>query len=266
MQVARYTLAAALFAEIALLPLTTPRSATVSELREQLAAGDVTAVFFDERVGPAASAYVAPTIRYSEEGTPRPAVTWQTGPLQTWTARRDGPAVDWSPPATDMPGMSPDRSPDMSSDMSSDWSRMTEDSTGLETQLGSAVRQAGFAEPSFDRPPLESFASWLRLAWWVVVAVVVFGTQPRCATRWATFWRTLMPLNAGAWSTVLREAPWNSSAAAEPAPLAHSRQDPDPRPTGGPAFCWLVLSSILVGAAWPFVIGGLQAGLDRLLG
>lgn len=41
-----HLLAAAPFAQIALLPLTTPRVGTISQLDERLASGEVTAVFF----------------------------------------------------------------------------------------------------------------------------------------------------------------------------------------------------------------------------
>ena len=61
----------------------------------------------------------------------------------------------------------------------------------------------------------------------------VLGRQPRRATRWATFWRVLLPLNTGARSIVLREAPWNPVTEAEPEPLPHGKAHHDPRPTGG---------------------------------
>ena len=62
-------------AQIALLPLTTPRAASVDQLREQLAAGEVTAVFFGDRVDPASSGRVAPVTHGLSVAANRPALT-----------------------------------------------------------------------------------------------------------------------------------------------------------------------------------------------
>jgi len=244
-----------------LLPLTTPRPASLGLLREDLAAGEVTAVFFDARANPRDTARLTPVTRgASEEPFARPTVTWQTGPLQTWTAPRDGAAAEWT--ASEVGRVDPARA----------WATYTGerrpdgDPTALEQWIRTAVRAAGVPEQQSFRPLLEVIANWLAVDWWIVAAMVVVGPQPRCATRWASFWRVLMPLNAGAWSILLREAPWNLRTSAEPQPLPHGRLAADPRPTGGQAFLCFVLSSVAVGAAWPLVINALQLGVDRLLG
>ena len=74
-QGARYALAGALFAQIALLPLTTPRAVSIDRLREQLTAGEVTAVFFGDRVDPASSGRVAPVTHGLSVAANRPALT-----------------------------------------------------------------------------------------------------------------------------------------------------------------------------------------------
>ena len=74
-----------------------------------------------------------------------------------------------------------------------------------------------------------------------------------------------MPLNTGAWLILLREAPWNLRASAAPEPVPHRKQPDDRRQTGVPAFGWFLVTTVMVSAAWPVVIGALQLGLDRLL-
>ena len=173
---------------------------------------------------------MAPVTHGLSAAATRPAVTWQTGPLRTWTAPIDS------------------------------------ESSALRRQLESAGDRAGVPPQEASRPPLELFSNWLNAAWWLVLAMAVFGPRPRFATRWGAFWRVLMPLNTGAWLILLREAPWNLRAAAAPEPSPHKKRPGDQRLTGWPASVWFAVTSVLVLATWPMVITALQSALDGLLG
>lgn len=89
---------------------------------------------------------------------------------------------------------------------------------------------------------------------WVVLVLVgalTFGPQPRRATRWAWFWRFLLPCNAGLVWWLLREVPWSTEMARLPEPpLPYLRLPWDVRTRAGAALVMLALASVLVAAVF----------------
>lgn len=78
---------------------------------------------------------------------------------------------------------------------------------------------------------------------------MLFGGQPRLATRWATFWLLLTPMNIGMVRTLVREAPWSAKMRAWPEPPPHRWMPQDQRLTGGRAFVLMLLSYFAVDLA-----------------
>ena len=84
----------------------------------------------------------------------------------------------------------------------------------------------------------------------LLLLVVLFRAgQPRTATRWATFWLLLAPLNLGMLRTLVREAPWSAEMRAWPEPPPHRMMPLDRRLTGGHAFLQLLLCYFVVAVA-----------------
>jgi hypothetical protein len=85
------------------------------------------------------------------------------------------------------------------------------------------------------------------LAGVLLILVMIGAPQPRRATKWAWFWLLLVPggLTQLAWLAV--EAPWSERANRQPEPLPHKVQPADGRLTGGRAFLVSVLLSVLIG-------------------
>jgi hypothetical protein len=86
----------------------------------------------------------------------------------------------------------------------------------------------------------------LAVVFMILLATLIMGGQPRRATKWASFWLLLLPLNAGMILTLIREAPWSRRARELPEPLPHKLQPADERTTGGRAFLLVLLACALV--------------------
>lgn len=80
----------------------------------------------------------------------------------------------------------------------------------------------------------------------LLLVVLLLGGQPRRATRWATFWLLLTPMNLGMLRTLVREAPWSGAMRAWPEPPPHRMMPIDARMTDGSAFVMMLLSYIPV--------------------
>lgn len=79
----------------------------------------------------------------------------------------------------------------------------------------------------------------------LLLVLLVFGPQPRRATKWGWFWLLLLPWGAGAGLLLAREAPWSPAACAEDEPFP-KRAKRGVRASGGTGFGVLVAVSAAV--------------------
>jgi hypothetical protein len=94
------------------------------------------------------------------------------------------------------------------------------------------------------------------LAVFLLLLLVLFRAgQPRLATRWATFWLLLAPLNIGMLRVLIRESPWSPEIRAWPEPPPHKLMPDDRRLTGGGGFLQMLFCYLGV----QLVIGALAA-------
>jgi hypothetical protein len=80
----------------------------------------------------------------------------------------------------------------------------------------------------------------------LLLFVMLRGGQPRLATRWATFWLLLAPLNIGMLRVLVRESPWSPEIRAWPEPPPHKLMSDDRRLTGGGGFLQMLLCYLCV--------------------
>lgn len=189
-----------------------PRSASVADLRRDLASGTVTSLAVD---GAGTGGRFTPYTwsRMSYGGSTSTAVLWHPG--------------GWRPSVVVLPN------------------RVDRD--GVPTGLPTIQRRAEAAGVRMTYGSLD-VASREQRTFPVVIlgllATLVIGQQPRRATRWAWLW--LLPWNVGLVWWVLREHPWSERMrlTAQP-PRPRERRPGDLRTRAGPALTMLALGSVL---------------------
>jgi len=205
LDVVRWLLVGALLVDLVLGLVTVPRQADLGELQRDLAAGRVESL-----------SVVTPSDLRSTRvlaGWPPPSdnetsVLWRVGSLGYRNA--------------DLPG---DATPDQLPDVVAEADSTIPDAVGHDLPL---------------RWPGLGAAVLL-----ILLLTLAAGRQTRRATRWACFWIALMPLSAGLFWLLLREAPWSRAARVLPVPAPHRFQPGDTRLTGGHALGWLVLACLV---------------------
>ena len=113
---------------------------------------------------------------------------------------------------------------------------------GVET---SALQGELRAVPDIEDDLLMRWTSAGALTHVLLVLVLLYGPQPRRATKWAWFWLTFLPFDAGLLALLLRDAPWSRRATAVQEPLGHRVQPDDHRLTGGRALLLAVALGLL---------------------
>lgn len=109
----------------------------------------------------------------------------------------------------------------------------------------SALQDELRAVPDVEDDLLMRWTSAGALTHVLLVLVLLYGPQPRRATKWAWFWLTFLPFDAGLLALLLRDAPWSRRATAVQEPLGHRVQPDDHRLTGGRALLLAVALGLL---------------------
>jgi hypothetical protein len=196
-----------------------PRTSSLAGLRQDLQAGRVRSVTFVEGTELRAMRLVRGGLIRDRSTS---IVLWRTGALTYRTAPMDA--------AGDGSGTGQD-----------------DTTAAVRTRVAAEAHSAGV--PVRSDPGVDLLLRWPQTAFLVFLVVLLTmlrAGQPRRATRWATFWLLLLPLNAGLILTLVREAPWSSRARAMPEPLPHRMEPNDRRTTGGHALLLMLIASALV--------------------
>jgi hypothetical protein len=216
----RWLLVALLVADVAAGLLTQPRQSFLSELRADLTAGKVRSI----------------TFAYHDEV--RPLLVSDGG----FHSADRGPLVLWRVGAVDY------RVADLSDGvpflLSGSDSQPGE--AGLRAQISRVAGQRGVPLYQGGHDLLLRFPQVELLVFLLLMVVLFLGGQPRLATRWATFWLLLTPMNLGMLRTLVGEAPWSAAMRGWPEPPPHRMMPLDARLTGGPAFLIMLLSHLAV--------------------
>jgi hypothetical protein len=89
--------------------------------------------------------------------------------------------------------------------------------------IAAKARSLGVVAPEIVRPgelPLDGIG-WLPPAVTVLmIAILIFGPQPRRTTKWGALWAYTAPLNLGIFWALLRDSPWNERMNRLPEPSA----------------------------------------------
>jgi hypothetical protein len=218
--VIRWLLVAVLVLDVAAGLVAQPRESFVDQLHHELTTGKVRSVTFVERDDLRFLILSTGRFRSDEIG---PAVLWRVGPVDYRIANlRDG-------------------SPFL---LGSGDSQPGEDQ--LRRQISRVAAEQGVPVHSGGRDLLLRFPQIGSAICLLLLVVLLFGGQPRLATRWATFWLLLTPMNIGLVRTLVREAPWSAEMRAWPEPPAHRSMPADQRLTGGRAFVLMLLAYFAV--------------------
>jgi hypothetical protein len=221
--VIRWLLVAVLVVDVAAGLVAQPRESFLHDLHHELTAGTVRSVTFVEHDDLRFLILSTGRFRSDEIG---PAVLWRVGPVDYRIANlRNG-------------------SPFL---LSGGDSQPGEDQ--LRRQISRVAGEHGVPVHSGGRDLLLRFPQTGSAVCLLLLVVLLFGGQPRLATRWATFWLLLTPMNIGMVRTLVREAPWSAEMRAWPEPPPHRWMPHDQRLTGGRAFILMLLSYFAVDVA-----------------
>jgi hypothetical protein len=221
--IVRWLLVAVLVLDAAAGLLAQPRRSELADLHDDLAAGKVRSIAFVDYDQVRYFRLTYGAFRPEDDG---PVVLWRVGAVDYRVAQlRNSPpfigAEDGTEPVDNQ----------------------------LQSQISRAARtqhvpiQAGVPDLLFRFPQVGLFVFLLLLL------VMLRGGQPRLATRWATFWLLLSPMNIGMLRILIREAPWSPEMRAWPEPSPHRLMPDDRRLTGGGGFVQMLFCYISVGLA-----------------
>jgi hypothetical protein len=218
--VLRWFLVALLVADAAAGLVTQPRQSVVSDLQQDLAAGKVRSITFADHDELRPLALSEGRFHSADVG---PLVLWRVGAVDYRVAnlRNSGPFLIGGD--NPLPG-----------------------EAGLQSQIFRLARAQNVPVHSGGHDLLLRFPQVGMLVFLLLLVVLLRGAQPRRATRWATFWLLLTPMNLGMLRTLVLEAPWSAAMRRWPEPPPHRLMPIDARMTGGAAFLIMLLSYIPV--------------------
>lgn len=219
-EVIRWLLVAVLVVDAAAGLLSQPRQSLLTDLHHDLTSGKVRSVTFVDHDELRFLALSEGRFHSADAG---PLVLWRVGALDYRVA-----SLRNSPPFLAGDG----------------------DSQPGESRLRSQIsRVAGAQRVPVHSPGQDLLLRFPQLGlvvFLLLVLVMFLGGQPRLATRWATFWLLLSPMNIGSLRILIREAPWSAEMRAWPEPPPHRLLPLDRRLTGGGAFLQLLLAYFVV--------------------
>jgi hypothetical protein len=223
--VIRWLLVAVLVLDAAAGLLAQPRRSTLTDLHDDLAAGNVRSVTFTDHDQVRFFRLVEGAFRSGDAG---PVVLWRVGAIDYRVAElRNSP-----PFVGDEDGPNPVENQ-------------------LRSQIGRAARAQHVPIQTGGHDLLLAFPQVGLLVFLLLLLVMLRGGQPRLATRWATFWLLLSPMNIGMVRILIREAPWSAEMRAWPQPPPHRLMPDDRRLTGGGGFLQMLFCYICVALALP---------------
>jgi hypothetical protein len=218
--IVRWLLVAVLLADVTAGLLAQPRRSFLSDLHADLTAGKVRSITFADHDGLRPLVVADGGFRSADKG---PLVLWRVGTVDYRVADLTDGVPFLASGGDSQPG-----------------------DLGLRAQISRLAGQRGVPVHQGGRDLLLRFP-WVGLvALLLLLAVLFLGGQPRRATRWATFWLLLTPMNLGMLRTLVLEAPWSAAMRRWPEPPPHRLMQLDARMTGGSAFLIMLLSYIPV--------------------
>jgi hypothetical protein len=222
--VLRWFLVAALVLDAAAGLLAQPRRSVLTDLHSDLAAGKVRSIAFVDHDEVRYFRLTSGVFRSGDDG---PVVLWRVG------------AVDYRVAHL---GYGSTFIQDNGNDSQPSASR-------LRAQVEGAARAQHVPIQTGLPDLLLRFPQVGLVAFLLLLLVMLRGGQPRLATRWATFWLLLSPMNIGMLRILIREAPWSPEMRAWPEPPPHRWMPDDRRLTGGGGFVQMLFCYICVGLA-----------------
>jgi hypothetical protein len=223
-EVFRWLLVAVLLLDLIAGLITLPHASSLADLQRELRAGHVRSLTFVDGNSLRAMQLVRGGLAVSDNGE---MVVWRTGTVSYKSAPMDL-GTDFGTPAGN-----------------------DDTSAALRKRIVAVADEAHVpVRSNSDQELLGHWRLTVILVYLILLVTLIQGRQPRRATKWATFWLFLLPLNAGMFLTLLREAPWSRRAREMPEPLPHKLQrvNGEARTTGGHAFMFTLVAGAVVQA------------------
>lgn len=149
--------------------------------------------------------------------------------------------------------------------------------TGLDpaASITATARGLGLATLTVVEPG-DLFPAWMRwlprVAWLVMIAILVAGPRPRRMSKPGAFWAYSAPLNVGIFYALLRDTTWNQRMSRLPEPQARDRvvlergvNTPIHRHGGWAMFFWSILIGLVISLVLLAVSAALPTRLDPVV-